>query len=50
MANICSFSMVVTGNKKENIDLFMDMMNQRGTTWMGRGAEASIDYIEETGI
>jgi hypothetical protein len=46
MANICSFSMVVVG-KKENIDLFMDMMNQRGTTWMGRGAEASIDNIEE---
>lgn len=47
MANLCSFNMVVIGNKKENIDLFHNMMNQNGTTWMGRGAEVSIDNIDE---
>lgn len=47
MANLCSFSMIIVGNKKENIDLFCNIMNQNGTTWMGRGAEASIDNIEE---
>ena len=46
MANICSFNMVVVGNTEENINLFCDIMNQNGTTWMGRGAEASIDNIE----
>ena len=46
MANLCDFSMMVTGNK-ENIDLFYNMMNQNGTTWMGRGAEAEIVDVEE---
>ena len=46
MANLCSFMMVVVGNTEENINLFLDMMNQNGKTWMGRGAEASIDNIE----
>lgn len=46
MGNICSFTMVVKG-KRENIYIFDDWMNQRGTTWMGRGAEASIDSIEK---
>ena len=37
MANTCIFSMVVKG-KKENIETFLDMMQQKGKVWMGRGA------------
>ena len=37
MANICDFSMVVKG-KKENIEQFINMMEQKGDVWMGRGA------------
>ena len=47
MANLCSFSMVVVGKNKENINTFIEWMNQKGTTWMGRGAEADIYGIEE---
>lgn len=46
MANLCDFSMIVVGNR-ENIDLFYNMMNQNGTTWMGRGAEVEIVDVEE---
>lgn len=46
MANLCDFSMMIVG-KKENIDLFHKMMTQNGTTWMGRGAEAEIYFIDE---
>lgn len=42
MANICSFEMVVRGNES-NIQTFLDMMQQKGTTYMGRGAEV-YDY------
>lgn len=38
MANICSFSMVVRG-KESDIETFLDMMQQNGTVYMGRGAE-----------
>lgn len=46
MANICNFSMVVKG-KKENIEQFIDMMQQKGTVWMGRGAVVYSQDMEE---
>ena len=46
MANICDFSMMVKG-KKENIEKFIDMMEQKGTVWMGRGADVDFTEIEE---
>ena len=46
MANICNFSMVVKG-KKENIEQFTDMMKQKGTVWMGRGAVIDFTDMEE---
>lgn len=46
MANICNFSMVVKG-KRENIEQFMDMMEQKGTVWMGRGANINSTEMEE---
>lgn len=46
MANICSFSMKVIG-KEENIAKFIDMMKQKGTVWMGRGATVDFTDIEE---
>lgn len=46
MANICSFSMKVKGTK-ENIEKFIDMMKQKGTVWMGRGAGVDFTDMEE---
>lgn len=46
MANICNFSMMVKG-KKENIEQFVDMMEQKGTVWMGRGAVVTFTNMEE---
>ena len=46
MANICDFSMMVKG-KKENIEQFVDMMEQKGTVWMGRGAVVDFTDMEE---
>lgn len=46
MANICSFSMRVRGTH-ENIESFYKALNQEGTIWMGRGAEADIEYEDE---
>lgn len=46
MANICDFSMVVKG-KKENIEKFINMMEQKGNVWMGRGAMVNRIDIEE---
>ena len=46
MANICNFSMVVKG-KKENIEQFVGMMEQKGTVWMGRGAVVDFTDMEE---
>ena len=43
MANICSFSMKVRG-KKENIEQFYKALTQDGRVYMGRGADANIDY------
>lgn len=50
MANLCEFSMKVVGENKENIETFFHMLTQKGTTYMGRGAEAYLDgYNEENG-
>lgn len=46
MANICSFSMRVKGNK-DDIEQFYNAMSQKGTIYMGRGAEADIDWDDD---
>lgn len=46
MANICSFSMKVRGNK-EDIEQFYNAMMQKGTIYMGRGAEADIEWDDD---
>lgn len=46
MANICSFIMCVKGDR-ENIESFYNALIQKGTIWMGRGADADIDYEDE---
>lgn len=46
MANVCIFSMILKG-KKENIEQFIDMMEQKGTVWMGRGAVVDFTDMEE---
>lgn len=43
MANMCNFVMRVRG-KHENIEKFYNAMNQNGNVYMGRGAEADIEY------
>ena len=43
MANLCSFSMLVKG-KHDDIEKFYRAMRQKGYIWMGRGADAEIDY------
>lgn len=48
MANICNFSMMVKGKKKD-IEQFMDMIEKKGTTWMGRGAIIDFIDMEEVG-
>ena len=46
MANMCSFSMLVVG-KHEDIEKFYDAMSQEGNIYMGRGAEAEIEYEDD---
>lgn len=46
MANLCSFSMNVKGSH-ENIEKFYNAMSQNGTIYMGRGADAQIQYDDE---
>lgn len=46
MANICSFSMIVKG-ERSSIDAFYDAMSQKGNIYMGRGADAAIQYEDE---
>ena len=48
MANICSFSMCVKG-KHDDIEKFYNAMSQSGNIWMGRGADAEIDYDDDEG-
>ena len=37
MANLCSGALKVTGKSKKDIAKFLDALNQRGNTWIGRG-------------
>ena len=46
MANICSFQMYVRGNCKD-IEKFYDAMCQKGNIYMGRGADAEIEFESE---
>lgn len=46
MANYCSFSMIVKG-KIKNIEQFINMMEQKGTVWMGRGASVDFSDMED---
>lgn len=46
MANICSFLMKVRGHK-ENIIQFHKALTQDGKIWMGRGAEADLEFEYE---
>lgn len=46
MANICSFRMRLKG-EKENISKFFSALTQAGNIWMGRGAEADIDFLSD---
>lgn len=46
MANICSFSMKVRG-EHDNIEKFYNAMMQNGNVYMGRGADAEINYNDE---
>lgn len=46
MANLCSFSMCVKG-KHEDIEAFYNAMSQKGNIYMGRGADAEINYEDE---
>lgn len=46
MANLCSFQMYVRG-KSEDITKFYNAMIQKGDIWMGRGADADIEFEDE---
>ena len=46
MANLCSFSMCVRGTHND-IESFYKAMLQEGSTYMGRGASAEIQYEDE---
>lgn len=46
MANLCSFCMCVKGTH-DNIEKFYNAMSQNGNVYMGRGAEADIEYEDE---
>lgn len=46
MANICSFLMKVRGNK-EDIIQFHKALNQEGKIWMGRGADADLEFEDD---
>lgn len=47
MANICCFRMSVKGDKS-NISKFTSALIQDGEVWMGRGAEADIDFLSDS--
>lgn len=46
MANLCSFLMRVRGSMGD-IEQFYNAMMQNGTIYMGRGAEASLDWEDD---
>jgi hypothetical protein len=47
MANICCFRMSVKWDKS-NISKFTSALTQDGEVWMGRGAEADIDFLSDS--
>ena len=48
MANVCTFQMMITGNK-DGIEKFYKALTQASTdAWMGRGADASIEYENDS--
>ena len=49
MANICNFNMMVRGNR-EDIKSFYNALVQEGDIYMGRGAEAEIEYDGDTAL
>ena len=46
MANICSFLMKVRGYKDDIIQLHK-AMTQEGNIWMGRGADADLEFEDD---
>lgn len=46
MANLCSFKMCLRGGK-ENIQKFFDAMSQKDTLYMGRGADAELEFEDD---
>ena len=48
MANICDFSMCVKG-AHDDIEKFYNAITQNGNIYMGRGADAEIQYEDEEG-
>ena len=48
MANLCSFSMKVRGERND-IEKFYNAMMQKGRVYMGRGADAEIVYDDDDG-
>ena len=46
MANICGFSMCIKG-AHDDIENFYNAMSQKGNIFMGRGADAEIQYEDE---
>lgn len=46
MANLCSFEMRLRGSH-DNIEHFYNAMIQNGDIWMGRGADAEIEFEDE---
>lgn len=49
MANICDFSMCVKG-AHDDIEKFYNAMSQNGNIYMGRGADAEIQYEDEDNV
>jgi len=48
MGNLCSFTMLTLGEKK-NIEKFFLALSQKGSIWIGRGADACLFPDEEGG-
>ena len=46
MANMCSFDMRVRG-ERANIEKFYNAMMQKGTIYMGRGADVQIEFEDD---
>ena len=46
MANICGFSMLIRGNHND-IESFYNAMSQKGNIYMGRGADATLEFEDD---